>query len=117
MVAIAGKAVESPQRSRHFSVLDTTTDRPVAFERFKNREVRIKRREERNTFRRRLIPIAWAIAPVGVAGLVIIGGYYLLHGEWLYQFIGLALALALLPLVLGLVGWLRGHSSKDLEEP
>lgn len=89
----------------------------MAFERFKNREVRIRRREERNTFRRKLLPLAWAFAPIGIAGLAIIGAYYLLYGEWLYQFIGLALALVLLPLVLVAVGWLRGHSSDGLEEP
>jgi hypothetical protein len=89
----------------------------VAFKRFKNREVRIKRREERNTFRRKLLPMAWALAPVGAVGLLIIGAYYLLYGEWLYQFVGLALALVLLPLVLSVIGWLRGHTSDALEEP
>lgn len=89
----------------------------MAIHRFQDREVRIKRREERNTFRRKLLPIAWAIAPVGVVGLAIICAYRLLYNEWLYQFIGLALALALLPVLLGLVGWLRGHSNDDLEEP
>lgn len=61
--------------------------------------------------------MAWAIAPIGAIALLIIGAYWLLYGEWLYQFIGLALALALLPTVLVLVGWLRGHSSDELEEP
>lgn len=89
----------------------------VPFERFKNREVRIQRREERNTFRRRLLPLAWAIAPVGLIGLAIIAAYYLLYGEWLYQFVGLALALTALPIVLTIVGWLRGHWSDKLEEP
>ena len=89
----------------------------MPFQRFKNREVRIKRREERNTFRRKLLPMAWAIAPIGFIGLIIIGAYYLLYGEWLYQFIGLALAVTSLPMVMGLIGWLRGHGSEELEEP
>ena len=89
----------------------------VSFERFSNRAVRISRREERNTFRRKLLPLAWAIAPAGIVGLLIIGAYYLLYGEWLYQFIGLALALTLLPLILAIIGWLRGHTSDELEEP
>ena len=79
--------------------------------------MRIKRREERNTFRRKLMPMAWAIAPVGVVGLFIIGAYWLLYGEWLYQFVGLALGLTFFPIVLGFVGWLRGHNSDQLEEP
>ena len=89
----------------------------MAFQRFKNREVRIKRREERNTFRRKLLPMAWAIAPIGFVGLLIIGAYRLIYGDWLYQFIGLALGLSFLPILLGFVGWLRGHTSDDLEEP
>jgi hypothetical protein len=89
----------------------------LALQSFKNREVRIKRREERNLFRRKLLPMAWAIAPIGMVGLVIIGAYYLLYDEWLYQFIGLAIALTLLPIVLSFVGWLRGHTSSHLEEP
>jgi ABC-type multidrug transport system fused ATPase/permease subunit len=89
----------------------------VAFQRFKNREVRIKRREERNTFRRKLLPVAWAIAPIGVVALLIIGAYRLIYGEWLYQFIGLAIGLTLLPILLSFVGWLRGHANDDLEEP
>lgn len=87
------------------------------FQRFKNRETRIRRREERNTFRRKLMPMAMAVSSVGVVGLLIIGAYRLLYGDWPYQFIGLALGLALLPIVLGFIGWLRGHSSDALEEP
>ena len=89
----------------------------MAFRRFKNREVRIRRREERNSFRRKLLPLAWAIAPLGAAGLLIIGAYYLIYGEWLYQFIGLGIALTSLPILLSIIGWLRGHTSEELEEP
>lgn len=87
------------------------------FKRFKNREVRIRRREERNTFRRKLLPMAWAISLLGLLGLAVLGVYFLLYGEWLYQFVGLAWALALLPVVLTILGWMRGHSSNELEEP
>jgi len=87
------------------------------FKRFKNREVRIRRREERNTFRRKLLPMAWAISLLGLLGLAVLGVYFLLYGEWLYQFVGLAWALALLPVVLSILGWMRGHSSNELEEP
>lgn len=84
---------------------------------FDNRETRIKRREERNTFRRRLLPIAWVVSTVGVGGLVILAGYFLLHGEWLYQYAGLCIALTILPFILTAVSWLRGHNSDRLEEP
>jgi hypothetical protein len=84
---------------------------------FDNRETRIKRREERNTFRRRLLPIAWVVSIGGFAGLLILAGYYALYNEWLYQYAGLFMALAILPFVLTLVSWLRGHNSDRLEEP
>ena len=84
---------------------------------FTNRETRIKRREERNMFRRRLLPLAWALSLVGFAGLLILGAYLLLYGEWLYQYAGLAITLAILPFILTLVSWLRGHNSNRLEEP
>ena len=84
---------------------------------FTNRETRIKRREERNLFRRRLLPLAWAIAAVGFAGLIILGAYYLLYGAWLYQIAGLFITLAVLPLALTIVSLMRGHRNRRLEEP
>lgn len=84
---------------------------------FSNRETRIKRREERNTFRRNLLPIAWFLSVGGFATLLILAAYFLLYGEWLYQYAGLGIALAVLPVVLTIVGWLRGHNSDRLEEP
>ena len=84
---------------------------------FDNRETRIKRREERNLFRRKLLPLTWVISTLGVAGLLILGAYYLLYGEWLYQYAGLSIALAILPVTLTLVSWLRGHRNHRLEEP
>ena len=84
---------------------------------FSNRETRIKRREERNLFRRKLLPITWAISTIGFAGLLILGAYYLLYSEWLYDLAGLFIAIAILPFVLTLVSWSRGHNSNRLEEP
>lgn len=89
----------------------------ISERRFENRETRINRREERNLFRRKLIPVAWVISAVGLIGLLVLGTYYMLYGDWLHQFSGLFVALAILPPVLYVVGWLRGHSNPDLEEP
>ena len=71
---------------------------------FTNRETRIKRREERNMFRRRLLPLAWALSFVGYAGLLILGAYLLLYGEWLYQYAGLFIATGGSNMEPGLVG-------------
>ena len=82
-----------------------------------DRETRIGRREERNLFRRKLLPITWAISTIGFAGLLILGAYYLLYSEWLYDLAGLFIAIAILPFVLTIVSWSRGHGSGRLEEP
>ena len=101
-----------PSSLRHAVTLSSMSDHP-----FSNRETRIKRREERNLFRRKLLPIAWAISTIGFAGLLIAVAYYLLYDEWPYQLAGPFLALAVLPFVLTLVSWSRGHHSDRLEEP
>ena len=82
-----------------------------------DRETRIGRREERNLFRRRLLPLAWVLAAMGGLGLVASCGHFLLYDEWPYQVSGLFLALAVLPFVLIVIGFLRGHYSSRLEEP
>jgi lipid-A-disaccharide synthase-like uncharacterized protein len=84
---------------------------------FTNRERRLRRREERNLFRRKLLPLTWFISALGSVGVLVLVGYYLIHGEWLYQFAGLFIALAVLPLIMTAVGWLRGHHNDRLEEP
>lgn len=84
---------------------------------FSDRETRINRREERNLFRRRLLPLAWVLAAAGGAGLLVAAGTWLIHGEWPYSFAGPFAALAVLPFVLLAVGWIRGHHSRRLEEP
>jgi hypothetical protein len=53
----------------------------------------------------------------GFAGLLILSSYLFFYGEWLYQYAGLFIALAILPFVLTLISWLRGHHSDRLEEP
>lgn len=84
---------------------------------FSDRETRINRREERNLFRQRLLPLAWVLAAAGGAGLLVAAGTWLIHGEWPYSFAGPFAALAVLPFVLLAVGWMRGHHSRRLEEP
>lgn len=82
-----------------------------------NRQMRIDRREERNLFRRRLLPLAWVLAVLGVVGLLVSYSSYLIHGEWPYSVSGLFVALVAFPLVLLVIGWLRGHGNHRLEEP
>lgn len=89
----------------------------MSVERFRDRERRIRRREERNLFRGRLLPIAWGLSSLGMIGLFVVIVEYLAYGEWLSQLVGLSVMLTLLPILLVIMGWVRGHSSRELEEP
>ncbi|MEI7865111.1 MAG: hypothetical protein WCI38_07030 [Chthoniobacterales bacterium] len=85
--------------------------------RFKSREVRIKRREERNIFRRNLLPMAWAVSLLGWIALMVMSISFLINGTWPRQFNALSWGLVLLPVVLTILGWMRGHYNPELEEP
>lgn len=89
----------------------------MSFKRFQDRQTRISRREERNMFRRQLLPIAWGLALVGFGGLLISGLFYTSGGAWARQIAGISFLMVLLPVGLTTYAWLRGHGSDDLEEP
>jgi hypothetical protein len=89
----------------------------VSFHTFPDRQTRINRREERNLFRRRLLPLAWAICGLGAFGLLGTGGYYFVTGDWPRQLGGIFVALAILPFTLLAIAFLRGHHSRHLDEP
>ncbi len=85
--------------------------------RFKHRPKRIRRRQERDTFRHHIMPISYLISAVGVVGT----GGFLLHyavaDHWMPVPLALFLMLALLPLVFAVVRFVRGHFNEDLDEP
>ncbi len=85
--------------------------------RFRNRERRIRRREERNLFRGKLLPIAWGLSSLGMIGLFVVIVEYFAYGEWLSQLVGLSVMLTFFPILLIIISWVRGHSSRELEEP
>ena len=82
-----------------------------------DRETRIQRREERNLFKRRLLPLAWVLGALGLLGLLASGLHLLIYDEWPYQVSGLFVALTSLPFVLIVIGFFRGHYSDRLHEP
>ena len=82
-----------------------------------HRETRIQRREERNLFRRRLLPLAWVLCVFGLLGLLASGMHLLIYDEWPYHVSGLFVALTSLPFALMIIGFFRGHYSQRLHEP
>lgn len=85
--------------------------------RFSHRPKRIARRTEREKFDRNVMPAAYMIMPVGVAILFAAALGYLVYGSFYIQLIVLGLAVFALPLVLTVYRLVRGHFSKQLDEP
>lgn len=84
---------------------------------FDNRQTRIDRREERNLFRRRLMPVAWFIGVLGSLGLLAAFGFFWLHEEWPHEIAGIFGMMASLPAILLVLSFLRGHHRSKLDEP
>lgn len=61
--------------------------------------------------------MAWAVSLLGWVALMVMGMAFLIDGEWPRQFNALSWGLVLLPIVLSIVGWIRGHHNPELEEP
>ena len=61
--------------------------------------------------------MAWAVSLLGWVGLMVMGVYFLINGVWPYQFNGLSWGLVLLPIILSILSWMRGHHNPELEEP
>lgn len=84
---------------------------------FSDRETRIQRREERNLFRRRLLPLAWVLCALGMLGILASWMHLLIYEQWPYHVSGLFVALVALPFILIIIGFLRGHYNHRLHEP
>jgi hypothetical protein len=83
--------------------------------RFRHRTARLERRRESETFGA-LMPIAWLIGAAGVIGLGGLGADYFIHGRWHDGFFTAAAGLAVIPLLLIAIRFLRGHFSSRLKD-
>ena len=85
--------------------------------RFKDRPKRIARRTEREKFERSVMPAAFICLPVAVAVFIAAALSYLVYGEFAREVFGLGLAVLAIPVSLFLYRFVRGHFSRELEEP
>jgi hypothetical protein len=85
--------------------------------RFKDRPKRIARRTEREKFERSVMPAAFICLPVAVAVFIAAALSYLVYGEFAREVFGLGLAVLAIPVALFLYRFVRGHFSRELEEP
>jgi hypothetical protein len=85
--------------------------------RFKDRPKRIARRTEREKFERSVMPAAFICLPVAVAVFIAAALSYLIYGEFPREVFVLGLAVLAIPVALFLYRFVRGHFSRELEEP
>lgn len=85
--------------------------------RFSHRPKRISRRSESERFERVVMPAAFLCFPVGVALLVAAALAFLIYGNVGLEMLVLGAAVFAIPGVLHIYRFLRGHFSRQLEEP
>ncbi len=85
--------------------------------RFKDRPKRIARRTEREKFERSVMPAAFICLPVAVAAFNAAAWSYLIYGEFPREVFVLGLAVLAIPVALFLCRIVRGHFSRELDEP
>jgi len=85
--------------------------------RFRDRPKRIARRTECEKFERSVMPAAFICLPVAVAVFIAAALSYLVYGEFPREVFVLGLAVLAIPVALFLYRFVRGHFSRELEEP
>jgi hypothetical protein len=85
--------------------------------RFKDRPKRLARRAEREKFDRMVMPAALICLPLAVAILMAAGLSYVVYDSFPREMFGLGVALFLIPLILMVFRFVRGHFSSSLHEP
>ena len=85
--------------------------------RFSQRPKRIARRTEKERFERSVMPAAFMCVPIGVALLIAGALTYLIYDDVFTELLVLGVAVFLMPLVLTVYRFVRGHFSRQLNEP
>ena len=85
--------------------------------RFSHRPKRIARRTEKERFERSVMPAAFMCVPLGVA--LVIGGAlaYLIYGDLFTELLVVGIVVFLMPLAFTIYRFVRGHFSRQLDEP
>ena len=83
--------------------------------RFSHRSTRLARQRESAAFRTVLMPVSTLIGVIGLLGVALILFDNLVNQRWEAE--AVAVTAALLPIMLLLYRWLRGHFNRQLENP
>lgn len=85
--------------------------------RFTQRPKRLSRRLEREKFERTVMPAAMMSLPLGGLAILASGVVYVFHGNIYRELLFLGAAVLVIPLVLIVYRFFRGHFSDQLDEP
>ena len=85
--------------------------------RFSHRPTRLARQRESETFRQFLMPLSTLIGLVGLLGMVLVGLDHHLNHRWEAAAFAAAASVTVLPIIIFLFRWVRGHFNRQLENP
>lgn len=91
------------------------TAHPVA--RFTHRTKRLARQRESAVFRSVLMPLGTLIGFIGLLGVTLVLFDHLLNNRWEAEAFAMAVAVALVPVALILLRWMRGHFNRQIDDP
>lgn len=85
--------------------------------RFSHRSTRLARQRESAVFRSVLMPVSTLIGMIGLLAVALILFDHLINNRWEAEAFAVATTAAILPIVLLLYRWMRGHFNRQLENP
>ena len=85
--------------------------------RFSDRPKRLQRQRESRVFGYFLMPLAWLAGAAGLVGLLLSLFAYFWHGVWHHEAINASFGVLFIPVLLLVIRFVRGHYSRQLEEP
>jgi hypothetical protein len=85
--------------------------------RFSHRPKRISRRSESEKFERFVMPAAFMCFPLGVALIIAAALAHLIYGNAVMEMLVLGAVVFAIPGILHVYRFIRGHFSRQLEEP
>lgn len=91
--------------------------RTSAMRGYANRQKRVSRRMERDTFRQVIMPAACLFGSFGALGMLGVLLHAGVSGGFLWEVAGLALGLVAIPCAFQIYRVVRGHYSDVLDEP
>ena len=85
--------------------------------RFTHRPTRLARQRESEVFRGVLMPVSTLVGFIGLLAVALILFDHLINNRWESEAFAVSVLAAILPVVLLLFRWMRGHFNPELKNP